>query len=131
RANYYGLINVGRMNVLHHEDAREQRDRQDDVHRRPGDGDHEALPARMRHEFGGIAGTVVERIFAAHLDVAAKRQHVDAVVGFAAAESPQPLAETDGELLHAHAEEFGGSKVAKFVDQHHDAEHHDDRDQTH
>ena len=121
------LVEKHRMLVVHHEHAGEERDGQDDVHGRTGDGDHEALPARMRHEFVGRAAARFQRVLARHLDVTAQRQGADAVVGFAAAKAGQPLAEADGEDIDANAKPFGGGKVAELVHQDHDAEHHGHR----
>ena len=64
----------------------------------------------------------IHRILAAHLDVAAQRDRVDAVVGLALAESDQPLAEADGKLLHPHPEPLGHGVVAELVDQDHEAQ---------
>ena len=69
----------------------------------------------------------IHRIFAAHLDVAAERNGVDAVVGFAAAEAHKPFAESNGELLHAHAQQLGHGIVAELVDQDHEAKDGDHR----
>ena len=70
----------------------------------------------------GSSVRCVHGILAAHLDVAAERDRVDAVVGLAAAEADQPLAEADGELLHPHAQPLGHGIVAKLVDQDHEAQ---------
>ena len=61
-----------------------------------------AMPARMRHELAGIAGTAVHGILAAHLYIATKRKQIDAVIGLALAETDEALAETDGKLFDPH-----------------------------
>ena len=75
----------------------------------------------------GIAGALVHGILAAHLHVTAQRNGVDAIVGFAFAEADQPLAESDGELLHANAQQLGHGIVAELVDQNHEPENNRDR----
>ena len=107
---------------MHHVDGGEQNDRQQDVHRGSRYGDQEAVPAGMIHEFARIIRALVHGILAAHFDVAAERDGVDAIVGLAFAETHQPLAESDGELFHAHAQPLGHHIVAKLVDQDHEAE---------
>ena len=113
---------------MHHVDRGEQNDRQQDVHGRSGDGDQEAVPAGVIHELPGIVGALIHGILAAHLDVAAEWDGVDAIVGLAAAESDQPSAEADGELLDAHPEPLSHGEVAKLVDQDHEAQDGDDGD---
>ena len=98
---------------------------QQDVHRRPGKRDDEALPARMRHELVGRAAVRFQRVLARHLDVAAQRQGADTVIGVAFAEADQALAETDGEDIDPDTEQLGGGIVAELVDQDHDPEHHE------
>ena len=83
----------------------------------------------MIHELARIVGALVHGILAAHLDVAAERDGVDAVVGLASAEADQPLAESNGELLHSHAQQLGHGIVAKLVDQDHEAQNGDDGNQ--
>ncbi len=122
-----GLVEINRMLVMHHVNAGKQSDGQQNVHRRAGDGDDEALPARMRHEFVRRSAARLQRILARHLHVAAERQRADAVVGIAAAEADQALAEADGEDVNPDATQFGGGIVAKLVHQNHDAEHHGHR----
>ena len=52
--------------------------------------------------------------------VAAKRNGVDAVVGLTIAETHQPLAESDCELLHPDPEQLGHRVMAELVDQNHE-----------
>ena len=113
---------------MHHEDAGQQRDGQNDVHGRAGDRDHEALPARVRHELVGRAGARFQRILARHLDVAAQRQRADAIVGIAAPEAGQALAKADGENVHPDAKRLSGGIMAELVHQDHDPEHNGHRD---
>ena len=117
------LLEENRVFVVHHEHDGKESDSQENVHRRPGDGNHEALPARMRHEFVGRAAARFQRVLARHLDVAAERQGADAVVGVAAAKTSQTFTEADGENIDPNAKPFGGGKVAELVHQDHDAEH--------
>ncbi len=70
----------------------------------------------------GSSERSIHGILAAHLDVAAQRDRVDAVVRLAPAEANQPLAEADGELLHPHPEPLGHRKVAELVNQNHEAQ---------
>ncbi len=110
---------------MHHVDRGEKENRQQDVHGRTGDGDQEAVPPRMVHELAGIVGALIHRILAAHLDVAAERQQVDAIVGFPSAEADQALAESNGELLYAHPQQLGHGKMAELVDQDHEPQNWD------
>ena len=68
------LIEDGGVFVVHHVHAGQQADGEQDVHGRSGEGDDEALPARMGQEFAGISGAIVHRVFARHFDVAAERK---------------------------------------------------------
>jgi hypothetical protein len=86
----------------------------------------------MRHELVRSSGARFQRIFACHLDVSTKRQGTNAVVGDAAAEADQALAESDRKYVHSDAEAFSGGIVAKLMHQDHDAEdngHRSDRNQ--
>ena len=80
------------------------------------------MPARVIHELPRIVCTRIHRVLAAHLDVPAKRNRVNAVVGLTLSEANQPLAEANGELLHPHSQPLGHGVVAKFVDQDHEAQ---------
>ena len=72
---------------MHHEDNGYYCYRKQHIHRGPGQGNDEALPARMRHELRGIARAGFHRVLARHLDVAAEGQRAHPVVGAAALES--------------------------------------------
>ena len=111
---------------MHHVNGGEQENCQQNVHRRAGNRDQKAVKAGMRHKLGRIARALVHGILAAHLHVSAQRQDVDAIVCVAPAEANQPLAESNGKLLHADAEQLGHGEVAKFVDQDHEAKDHSD-----
>ena len=112
--------------VMHHVNAGKQAHGEQNVHGRTGDGDQEAVPARMRHEFARIAAALIHRVFAAHLDVTAQRQYVDAVVGVALPETEQAFAEADGKLLHPNTQQFGHGVVAELVNQDHESQNHAD-----
>src|ERR1700678_1845009 len=66
--------------------------------------------------------------FARHFDVAAKGNGGDAVIGFAVLDAEKTRRETDRELLYADAKELGREKMAKLMDENHDAEHDKDGD---
>ncbi len=83
----------------------------------------------MRQEFRRIAGALVHGILATHLDVAAEWNGADAVVGVPFAEAEQPLAEPNGEDFDSYTQPLGHSIVAQLMDQDHEAEDDDDRDQ--
>ena len=51
--NYRRLVHKNGVFVVHHVDAGEQKDGQQDIHGGTGNGDQEAVPARMRHELRG------------------------------------------------------------------------------
>jgi len=84
----------------------------------------------MRHEFGGIAGARIHGILAAHLDVTAKRNGGDAVIGIASAEAEQPLTKADGKDLDPHAKELSRRVMTPFVNQDHETQDHRDSDQS-
>ena len=69
-----GAIQSDGIFVVHHVNAGEQGNGEEDVHGGAGESDDEALPARMREKFAGIAGALIHGIFAGHFDVAAERQ---------------------------------------------------------
>ena len=107
---------------MDHVDRGEQDDREQNIHRRPGNRDEKTMPARVVHEFPRIVGAGVHGIFAAHLDVATERDCVDPIIRFASAETNEALSEADGELLHTHSEPLGHGVVAELVDQDHETQ---------
>ena len=62
------------------------------------------MPARMRHEFAGIAAALIHRVFAAHFYVPAQRNGGDAVVCVASSETKQARAEADREHFDPNSE---------------------------
>src|SRR5438105_6821016 len=124
-SNHCRLIEKIRMGVVHHENAGEHGDGENDVHHRPGGGDDETLPAGMRHEFAGIAGSLFHGIFARHADVSSQGEQTDPIVGVATLESEQTLAKTNRKNFYANTKKFGGDIVTPFVHQHECAEHDD------
>ncbi len=118
------LVAKNRILVMHHVHGGKQEDGQQNIHRRAGNRNQEAVPPRVGHELGRIAGALVHGILAAHLHVAAQRDGVDAIVGVALAEADQPLAESNGELLHPDPQQLGHGIVAELVDQNHEAQNH-------
>ena len=112
--------------VVEHVDAGHEAEGEDEVGDGAGEGDEDALPAGMGVEVAGVVvGVWLRRgsweYLAGHLDVAAEGEDGDAVVGVAALEAEEALAEADGEDLDADAAELGDGEVAEFVDQNHDA----------
>ena len=105
-----------------HVNAGDENHGQDDVHRRTGQGDQNALPSRFGQELVGVALAVFERVVAGHFHVAAQRQSAQAVIGVAAFVSPEARAEADGKNLDAHAKGFGNDEMSPLVHQDHDAE---------
>ena len=114
--------------VVGHADADHEAEGEDEVGDRAGEGDEHALPAGMVVELAGIVGDFFAGDFAGHLDVAAEGQDVDLVVGFAAAEADEALAEADGEGFDADAAPLGHDEVAELVNEDHEAEHEEELD---
>ena len=114
---------------MHHVDAGEQEDGQQDVHGGAGDGDEEAMPARVIEKLAGIVGAIVHGILAAHFDVTTQRDRADAVIGVTLAEAEQAFSETDGEHLDPDPQPLGHGVVTEFVDQDHEPEDDDDGNQ--
>ena len=83
------------------------------------------MPARMRHKLARITGAIIHRILTAHLYVSAEWQRIDAVIRVALLETEQALAKANSELLHSHAQQFSHGIMAKFMDQHHEADDYD------
>src|SRR5215469_12162335 len=108
---------------MNHEHARHDTNRQQDIHGGSSDGDQKTLPPRMRHKLARISGASVHRVLARHLDVAAKRKSADAVIGIAATESKQALAEAERKDLDAHSAQFGHGVVTELVHQDHYSQH--------
>ncbi len=125
-----GLRGVEQDLVVHHVKAGHEREGEDEVCRRTCKADEDALPARVRSKFAGIAGVLFVWILARHLNVAAEGQQADAVVGIAALEAPDALSEADGEDLDADAAKFCNGEVAELVDDDHDAEDHKHRERS-
>ena len=107
--------------VVEHVDAGHEAEGEDEVGEGAGEGDEDALPAGVGVELAGVAGGGFAGVVACHLDVAAEGEEGDAVVGVAALDAEEALAEADGEGLDADAAELGDGEVAKFVDENHDA----------
>ena len=105
----------------------QQDDRQHDVHRRAGDVDEDALPARLVLEVARVVRGLVG-ILAAHAHVAAERDPGHPVLGLAALEPPDPLAEAEREGEDAHAERLGDEVVTTLVHEDDDAEGDDEGD---
>ena len=76
----------------------------------------------------GSPRALIHGVFAAHLDVAAQRQYVDAVVGVAPPETKQAFAEADGKLLHPDTQQLGHGVMAELVNQDHESQNHTDRE---
>ena len=87
-----------------------------------GEGDEDALPAGVGVELAGVAGGGFAGIVAGHFDVSAEWKDGEAVVGVAAFEAEDALAEADGEGFDADAAELGDGEVAELMDEDHDAE---------
>ena len=96
--------------------------------KRPGQGDHYSLPPGMGRELLRRTAALVQRVFARHLHVAAKGKGGYPVVGVAPAESNQPFAKTDGKDLDSHPKQLGGSEMTPFMDQDHDRQDEENRD---
>ncbi len=107
--------------VVEHVDAGHEGDGEDEVGEGASEGDEDALPARMGVELAGVACGGFAGVVAGHLDVAAEREKGDSVVGVAALEPEEALAEADGEDLDADTAELGDGEVAELVDENHDA----------
>ncbi len=115
--------------VVQHGDAGHEAEGEDEVGDGAGEGDEDALPARVGVEVAGVGGATSrgralcrEAHLAGHLDVAAEGDGGELIVGVAAAEAEETLAEADGEDLDADAAELGDGEVAELVDENHDAE---------
>src|SRR5580704_3361259 len=124
----YDVADLGRrggrdLGEADHEESGEHRHSQNDVHGWAGEYDNQTLPARLVQEAARVAGLLVARLLAHHLDVAAQQNEGKAKIGFALLESEQARAESEAERVHLHIEETRGPIVAEFVDQDHDADH--------
>src|SRR5690348_4462266 len=97
----------------------QQEDCKQNIHCWAGNGDQETVPARMRHELAWLASALVHRVLAGHLHIPAERECVNAIIGVSPAESNQPLAKSNGELLHSHTQQLSDSIMTKLMDQHH------------
>src|SRR5271167_501578 len=77
----------------------------------------------MRSEFVGRTAVRFQRVLARHFYVSAERQGADAVIGFAFAETGQPLAKPDGKYVYSDSKKLGGGVMAELVNQDHDSQH--------
>jgi hypothetical protein len=75
----------------------------------------------MSVEFAGIATRSFAGIVAGHLDVTAEGEKRETIVGVAAFEAEEALAEADGEDLDPDTAEFGDGEVAELMDEDHDS----------
>src|SRR4029077_7898342 len=97
--------------------ARKHDERQQNVHYRAGNRNQKTLPARVAHEFAGIAGAGLHGVLARHLYVAAEGQEADAIVSVATAEADQALAESQTEDLNPDLEKLGHRVVSQLMDE--------------
>ena len=96
------------------EHRRIERDREDDVHRRPGEDDHDPLPQRLRLERPRalLGEDHVGLVPLEHLHEPAEREEPDAVLGLFAADPDHFGAEPNGERDHLHAEDLREGEVS-------------------
>src|SRR5205814_6661645 len=89
-----------------------------------------ALPLRLGEELVRIGRLIFLRRVACHAHVAAERDERDAIVGRAAAEAEQPLAEAEGKDEHAHAEELRHEEMPRLVREDEEPEDDDEGDEV-
>ena len=99
----------------------EDRDRQDEIHRRTGDQDDDALPwGRLRQPADAGDGVAI----AGEADKSAERQPVDGVADTVASEEREgPRRVADAEFFDGDAEANGREEVAELVYDDEDTEH--------
>src|SRR5947208_15028705 len=99
----------------------QQEDCKQNIHRWAGNGDQEAVPARMRHELARMAAALVHGVLARHLHIPAERECVKAIIRVSPSESDQPFAKSNGELLDSHSQRVGYGVITKLADQQHES----------
>ena len=109
--------------VVHHINGGHQHKRQHKVGEPPASAISMRCQRGWLFELTGVVRHLFAGNLARHFHVSAQWQRIDLVVGAAALEANHPLAEADGEGLHPHAAPLGHREMAKFMHQHHEAEH--------
>ena len=107
--------------VVEHGDASHEAEGEDEVGEGASECDTDTLPAGMGVEFAGVAAGGFAGIVTRHLDVAAEGEDGDAVVGVAALDAEEALAEADGEDFYADAAELGDGEVTELMNENHDS----------
>ena len=116
------------------EDRRVERDREEEVHRRPREDDDDPLPERLRLE-GAVPVLGQDRLallaLLEHLHEAAEGQEAHAVLGLLAADAQDLRPEADREGEHLHAEDLREGEVPRLVDEDEGADEDDEVQKVH
>src|SRR6266436_2460515 len=140
----------GIRNSNRHEIYGQQQNRENQVHERAGKRNDRALPPRLAHQLvwrafhqrlqlrircvrllvfsfsryrSAMRGIDVRRILSRHAHVAAQRQRAYAIIRRSPLPPKQPRPESDGEYVHAHAENPRCDEVSPLVHQNHHSQH--------
>jgi len=103
---------------LGQDDPAEKHERDQQVHRGPGENHDDPLPHRLAvvRSVDDLLGDLLVRVHPGDLHVAAERDRTDAVLGLAAAELDQHGPEEQREAFDAHADRLRGQEVAELVE---------------
>ncbi len=103
-----------------HRDGGEDRERQHDVHERPGGDHHDPLPRRLAviGAVGVLRRDLLARIHAADLHVAAERDRPDRVLGLALLHAREQRREEQREALDPHPDGLRRREMAELVQDH-------------
>ncbi len=117
------MLVVGRNRRALIQDHGHHGQRQHHVHHRSHDQHLEPLPLGLGQELVIGPGASIFGVLARHLDVAAKGDRADAILGVAAFELQDLGAESQGERQHAHADAAGHHEVPELVHEDEHAQH--------
>jgi hypothetical protein len=114
-------------------DAEEDRESEDDVHRRASRDDDDPLPDRLAEVGVGfvLRRHVLLRIHPGDFHVAADRDRFHPVLGFAPLDRPNRRPEEKEEALDPHARRLGGEEVTRLVEDDQQAEPDEDPEPAH
>ena len=112
-----------------HREVEDQRE--EEIGRRPREGDGRLLPGRLLQEAPALVlrRKLLERVVAGELHVAAERKERDAVLGLPPLHPEQPGAEPDRESHRLDAQPLADQQVSQLVEEDDDADEHREGDQ--
>ncbi len=119
-ASYHRGAGVYLFGIGVHVQSRNERHRQDHIHKGARDDDNRALPACFGLERSRVIYTLLGTLLTQHPDIAAEQNGRNPEIGIAPAETEQPRSKADAERLNLNANGQSRPEMSQLVDQDHD-----------